>query len=124
LEEETVDGSFVESCLEEKTPMKTGFLKWCPDQELNLDQRFRNQFKHLDTYNRKSTKSAENPHSGDPTLVVEGQTMTVWGVVLDFWVLDEVGGALEERFSWKPVLWIEGGFEPGWGTRWFVRFGW
>jgi len=45
-------------------------------------------------------------------------------VVLDFWVLDEVGGALEERFSWKPVLWIEGGFEPGWGTRWFVRFGW
>ncbi|MEN9776894.1 MAG: hypothetical protein RJB04_649, partial [Verrucomicrobiota bacterium] len=21
--------------------------------------------------------------------------MTVWGVVLDFWVLDEVGGALE-----------------------------
>ena len=43
--------------------------------------------------------------------------MTVWGVVLDFWVLDEVGGALEERFSWKPVLWIEVGFEPGWGTR-------
>ena len=104
--------------------MKLGFLKWCPDQELNLDQRFRNQIKHLDTYNRKSTNSAENPHSGDPTLVVEGQTMTVWGVVLDFWVLDEVGGALEERFSWKPVLWIEGGFEPGWGTRWFVRFGW
>ena len=49
MEEETVDGSLVESCLEEKTPMKTGFLKWCPDQELNLDQRFRNQFKHLDT---------------------------------------------------------------------------
>jgi hypothetical protein len=24
-------------------------LKWCPDQELNLDQRFRNQIKHLDT---------------------------------------------------------------------------
>ena len=29
--------------------MKTGFWKWCPDQELNLDQRFRNQIKHLDT---------------------------------------------------------------------------
>ena len=29
--------------------MKTGFLKWCPDQELNLDQRFRNQIKHLVT---------------------------------------------------------------------------
>jgi hypothetical protein len=27
--------------------------------------------------------------------------MTVWGVVLDFWVLDEVGGALEER--WRSV---------------------
>jgi len=25
-----------------ETPMKSGFLKWCPDQELNLDQRFRN----------------------------------------------------------------------------------
>jgi hypothetical protein len=50
--------------------------------------------------------------------------MTVWGVVLDFWVLDVVGGALEERFSWKPVPWIEVGFEPGWGTRWFVLFGW
>jgi hypothetical protein len=34
---------------ETKTPMKSGVLKWCPDQELNLDQRFRNQFKHLDT---------------------------------------------------------------------------
>jgi hypothetical protein len=22
--------------------MKPGFLRWCPDQELNLDQRFRN----------------------------------------------------------------------------------
>ena len=32
-----------------ETPMKTGYLRWCPDQELNLDQRFRNQFKHLDT---------------------------------------------------------------------------
>jgi hypothetical protein len=26
--------------------MKTGFLKWCPDQELNLDQRFRNPQQH------------------------------------------------------------------------------
>ena len=49
MEEETVDGLVVGSCRKEKTPMKTGFLKWCPDQELNLDQRFRNQFKHLDT---------------------------------------------------------------------------
>ena len=57
-------------------------------------------------------------------LVLQLQEQVVVGVVLDFWVLDVVGGALEERFSWKPVLWIEGGFEPGWGTRWFVRFGW
>ena len=27
--------------------MKTGFLKWCPDQELNLDQRFRKDSKIL-----------------------------------------------------------------------------
>ena len=27
---------------ETKNPMKSGFLKWCPDQELNLDPRFRN----------------------------------------------------------------------------------
>jgi hypothetical protein len=25
-----------------RNPMKLGYLKWCPDQELNLDQRFRN----------------------------------------------------------------------------------
>ena len=34
---------------ETKNPMESGCLKWCPDQELNLDLRFRNQIKHLDT---------------------------------------------------------------------------
>ena len=40
--------------------MKTGFLKWCPDQELNLDQRFRNPESAFRERAQKMRKHAVN----------------------------------------------------------------
>jgi hypothetical protein len=41
LEENTTDPDLLGDRERREIPMKTGYLKWCPDQELNLDQRFR-----------------------------------------------------------------------------------
>ena len=41
LEENAVDRGPLGNRPERETPMELGYLKWCPDQELNLDQRFR-----------------------------------------------------------------------------------
>ncbi len=41
LEENAVDPEPLGNWPKRKNPMESGCLKWCPDQELNLDQRFR-----------------------------------------------------------------------------------